>query len=53
MARGKDRSTSERWGELRDREREEAMQFLRERFPSRYKELIEKYYKAIAEQDGK
>ena len=51
MAQGNRNATSNKWGELPAREREEAMQFLRERFPSRYKELIEKYYKALAEQD--
>jgi hypothetical protein len=36
---------------MRDREREEAAQYLRERFPTRYKELIERYYRALAEED--
>src|SRR5690606_38100919 len=31
---------SDSWGDLPDREREEAVQFLRERFPSRYREII-------------
>ena len=36
---------------MRDKEREEAIQFLRERFPTRYKELIERYFRALAEED--
>ncbi len=51
MAEGNRKATSDKWCELPEREREEAMQFLRERFPSRYKELIERYYRALAEQD--
>ncbi len=39
------------WGNLPPREREEAEQYLREKFPTRYRELIEKYYRAIAEED--
>ena len=51
MAQGKRKATADKWGELPAREREEALQFLRERFPARYKELIERYYRALAEQD--
>ncbi len=51
MAQGKTKSTSDRWGEIPDRERDEALQFLRERFPTRYKLLIERYYRALAEED--
>ena len=36
---------------MKAREREQAVQFLRERFPNRYKELIERYYRALAEED--
>lgn len=51
MAEGKRKATTDKWGELPEREREEALQFLRERFPARYKELIERYYRALAEED--
>jgi hypothetical protein len=37
------------WGELRDRDREEALQFLKDRFPTRYRELLEEYYRALSE----
>lgn len=51
MANGRRRSTGERWGEMTDREREETLQFLRERFPVRYRELIERYQRALAKED--
>ncbi len=41
----------EAWGEMAPREREQAIQFLRQRFPAKYRELIERYYRALAEQD--
>lgn len=41
---------SDSWGDLPDRDRDEALQFLRERFPSRYREIIERYYRALAEE---
>ncbi|MCO5165459.1 MAG: hypothetical protein M9894_03705 [Planctomycetes bacterium] len=41
------------WGDLPDRERDEALQFLRERFPSRYREIIEGYYRALSEEGGR
>ena len=53
MEHGKRKATSDQWGEVTEREREEALQFLRERFPTRYKELIERYYRALAEEDGR
>jgi len=52
MAEGPRGPTSEEWGNLEDREREEAIQFLREKFPTRYREIIERYYRAIAEEDN-
>lgn len=39
------------WADMRERERDEAVQLLRERFPAQYRELIERYYRALAEQD--
>ncbi len=38
------------WGDLKNKEREEALQLLKEKFPGRYTELIENYYKSLAEE---
>jgi len=46
ISRGK---ADEVWGDLKDKDREEAMQLLKERFPERYRELLEEYYKALSE----
>ena len=35
------------WSKLRDRERDPAFNALKEKFPARYKELVEKYYKSF------
>jgi TolA-binding protein len=37
------------WGQMRDKEREEVLQALKDKFPDRYKELLEQYYKQLAE----
>jgi hypothetical protein len=50
MAEAANGPASDSWGDLPDREREEAVQFLRERFPTSYREIIERYYRAIAEE---
>jgi hypothetical protein len=39
----------EAWGKLPPAEREKILQSIRERFPSRYRELVEQYYRALAE----
>lgn len=39
----------EMWGKLPPAEREKLLQSLRERFPSRYRELVEQYYRTLAE----
>ncbi len=41
------------WAKLPPRERQKVLDALRERFPKRYRELIEAYYKALAEGDEK
>lgn len=41
----------EMWGKLPPNEREEILQSLRSRFPSRYRQLVEQYYRALAEED--
>lgn len=40
----------EMWGKLPPAERERILQSIRDRFPSRYKQLVEQYYRALAEQ---
>lgn len=40
------------WGKLPPKERERILQVLRERFPSRYRQLVEQYYRSLAEQPG-
>jgi tetratricopeptide (TPR) repeat protein len=39
----------EMWGKLPSAERDKILQSLRDRFPSRYRELVEQYYRALAE----
>jgi hypothetical protein len=38
------------WGKLPPAERERILQSIRERFPSRYRQLVEQYYRALAEE---
>lgn len=38
------------WGKLPPAERERVLQSLRSRFPSRYRELVEQYYRSLAEE---
>lgn len=40
----------EMWGKLPPTEREKILQSLRDRFPSRYRQLVEQYYRSLAEQ---
>lgn len=40
----------ETWGQLPPAERERILQSLRERFPSRYRQLVEQYYRSLAEE---
>lgn len=35
------------WSKLRDRERDPAFNVIKEKFPARYKELVEKYYRSF------
>ncbi|MBL4845317.1 MAG: hypothetical protein JKY65_07320 [Planctomycetes bacterium] len=51
LAEGPRRADQDAWSELKPKERERAAQFLKERFPSRYRELIERYYRGVAELD--
>jgi len=43
------RNPGDRWGEMRDKERDDVLQALKEKFPDRYRELLEQYHKALAE----
>src|SRR5579883_182269 len=48
---GPKKGGSSDWGgELPEKEREAALQLLKEKFPERYKELVEQYFKTLAEQ---
>ena len=40
----------EMWGQTRPEERERILQSLRERFPSRYRQLVEQYYRQLAKE---
>lgn len=40
----------EEWGKLPPAERERILQSIRERFPSRYRQLVEQYYRALADE---
>jgi outer membrane protein assembly factor BamD (BamD/ComL family) len=41
----------DQWGKERDKEREKIMNDLKEKFPERYRELIEQYYKGLHKND--
>ena len=41
----------EMWGKLPEAERERILQSLRQRFPSRYRQLVEQYYRSLAEEE--
>ena len=43
------RKAGEQWGKMRDKEREDVLQALKQKFPDRYRELLEQYNKALAE----
>lgn len=40
----------EAWGKLPPAERERILQAIRERYPSRYRQLVEQYYRSLAEE---
>lgn len=51
--RGAQRATpGEMWGKLPPAEREKILQSLRERFPSRYRQLVEQYYRSLADSNA-
>lgn len=42
---------SESWGEARQREREEVIAAIKARYPDRYQELVEQYYRSLQEEN--
>lgn len=44
-----DAQPSQSWGKLPPAERDKILQRIRERFPSRYRQLVEQYYRSMAE----
>jgi tetratricopeptide (TPR) repeat protein len=42
---------SDTWGNRPDKEREEVLNALKTRFPDRYRELVEQYYRSLQEKD--
>ena len=40
----------EEWGKMRPEDREKILQSLRRSFPSRYRDLVEQYYKQLAKE---
>lgn len=45
-------SEEERWGEARDRKRDEVLNAIKAKYPQRYRELVEQYYRSLQEDDG-
>ncbi|HSA25757.1 MAG TPA: hypothetical protein P5159_04450 [Phycisphaerae bacterium] len=41
----------EQWGQMRPEERQRILQSLRESFPSRYRQLVEQYYRQLAKEE--
>lgn len=41
----------EQWGQMRPEERERVLQSLRQNYPSRYRQLVEQYYKQLSKED--
>lgn len=48
-----DRIARDFWGNLPDQPRERMMQFFREQYMSRYKDLLPQYYQSLAEKEKK
>lgn len=47
---GRRATPGEAWGALPEAQREQILQVLRERFPGRYRALVEQYYQSLAEE---
>ncbi len=50
LDRGERAKPGEEWGKMRPEERERILQSLRKNFPSRYRQLVEQYYKQLAKE---
>ena len=50
LHKGASGSAEESWGEARDREREEVLNAIKARYPDRYREMIEQYYRSLQEE---
>ena len=50
LHRGASGNAEESWGEARDREREEVLNAIKARYPDRYREMIEQYYRSLQEE---
>jgi tetratricopeptide (TPR) repeat protein len=53
LERDKGRGDGESWGALKDAEREQVLQLYKERFPARYRELLEQYYRSLNRSEAK
>jgi len=42
------REAGESWGRLKEKDREKVLQMLKKRFPTRYRELLEQYFKSLS-----
>ncbi len=42
---------SDQWGQARQREREEVLNAIKARYPDRYRELVEQYYRSMQDED--
>lgn len=51
LHRAAEATPGEAWGKLPPDERERILQSIRERFPSRYRRLVEQYYRNLAEEE--
>lgn len=43
----------EQWGQMRPEEREQVLQSLRQNYPSRYRQLVEQYYRQLSREDDR
>lgn len=50
LERSAEARPGEEWGKMRPEERERVLQSLRRTFPSRYRQLVEQYYKQLAKE---
>jgi DNA-binding FadR family transcriptional regulator len=41
----------EQWGRARQREREQVLNAIKARYPDRYRDLVEQYYRSMQDED--